>query len=323
VVIEAAANTYKESSSSSSETANIGMNSGGTINLGYGQSSSKSNSLDIWYTKSQTMTGEGKINIQSGKDTTVRGANIQGADVELDVSGNLTVESLQDEHHASNSSKGFNVGISVSGVSSLYVPQLGSPMSKDGVGPSFGYNSGKGSSDSAWVNNQTSIVGTNSVDITADKTNMKGAAIANEELVAEEKEIYVAKALDGSLAGILGGEKQTVTEYHWEEKGNVKIKTNEFSSEDIHNYNNSYETGFGIQTNLQINLSGESGPLNNAVDSILYLGGSTTITSKNTGHEMEQETRATVGEGTIIIDGEKQNGDGELIASLNRDITKS
>jgi filamentous hemagglutinin len=81
---------------------------GGTLNIGYGQSSSKSNSLDIWYTNSQTTTGDGTINIQSGKDTTVRGANIEGADVALDVGGNLTVESLQDEHHASNSSKGFS-----------------------------------------------------------------------------------------------------------------------------------------------------------------------------------------------------------------------
>jgi hypothetical protein len=55
-------------------------------------------------------------------------------------------------------------------------------------------------------------------------------------------------------------------------------------------------------------------------DSILHPGGSTTITNKNVGHEMEQETRATIGEGEISIGGEIQGEASPLLASLNRDV---
>jgi hypothetical protein len=83
-----------------------------------------------------------------------------------------------------------------------------------------------------------------------------------------------------------------------------------------------YESSFGLQTNLPINLSGGGGALNSAVDSILHPSGSTTITQVNKGSEKEQETRATVGEGEIIIGGKEvseENGNTELLASLNRD----
>ena len=289
VDIIAAANMYKERSSSSHEDANIGVNSGGTLNIGYGQSKSGSNSSDLWWSNSQALTGDGTISITSGGDTTVKGANIQGSDVVWDIGGALTAESLQDEHHSSNSSKGFNVGLSVSGISALHVPALGSPMSKPGVGPSAGYNRGKGSSDAAWVNNQTTIIGTNSVDITADTTHVKGAVIAN--------------ITEGGTDG-----------------GNLAINTNSFTYEDIHDYSNSYESGWGIQTNLPIDLSGEGGALGIAKDSILHPKGSTKITNKRKGQEKEQETRATIGEGTITIDGEEQGEDSVLLASLNRDI---
>jgi hypothetical protein len=70
-------------------------------------------------------------------------------------------------YYSYNSSEGINVGIS------------GLPMSKARVGPSFGYSQGSGNSDSAWVNNQTTIIGTNSVNISADTAHIKGAVIAN------------------------------------------------------------------------------------------------------------------------------------------------
>ncbi|WP_041691237.1 hypothetical protein [Elusimicrobium minutum] len=48
-----------------------------------------------------------------------------------------------------------------------------------GVSGNFGLNNSSGYTDMAWVNNQTSIIGTNSVNIEADKTHIAGAVIAN------------------------------------------------------------------------------------------------------------------------------------------------
>jgi hypothetical protein len=313
VTIEAAANTYKERTSSSSENVNIGANTGGTLSIGYGQSSSKSNSSDIWYTNSQTMTGEGAINIKSGNDTIVRGANVQGTDVNINTSGNLTVESLQDEHHSSNSSKGLNVGLGFTGASSGTTQAAnGETLNRNttaAYGISVGYNRSSGESDSAWVNNQTSIVGTNSVGVNADTTHIKGAVIAN----------ITGDGKDG---------------------GNLEINANKLTYEDIHDYDNSYETGFGIQTNftiggkttyedsegnaVTINKKGEvnlAGDTKNPLDSVLHPDGSTTVTVVNKGHEIEQETRATVGEGEIVIDG--QEASPEQLEGLNRDIEKA
>jgi hypothetical protein len=298
----------------------------------YPNRNSEANNLDIWYTNSQTATGAGNVNINSGKDTTVRGANIQGSDVNIDTTGALTVESLQDEHHGSSSSKGFNVGLSFSGAqqSTGRTNDSGQSYTTNttaAYGVSLGYNRSNAESDAAWVNNQTSIIGTNSVTVNADAIHNKGAVIAN---ITEE-------GTDG---------------------GNVLIAANKITYEDIHDYNNSYETGFGIQTNLSIggksttidDASGKqvfiddfgnyaandkgqvytrepkvnpAGFIDNAVDSVLHPSGSTTITVKNTGHEIEQETRATIGEGTIRIEGEIQGVDSPLLANLNRDLDKS
>ncbi len=310
VTIEAAANTYKERTSSSNENINMGVNSGGSLSIGYGQSNSKGSASDLWWSNSQTVTGDGAIKISSGADTTVKGANIQGADVSLDVGGKLLVASLQDEHHSNNSSNGFNGGISFSGGGSGQI--AGSDLTKtttNAYGISGGYNQSRGESDSAWVNNQTTIVGTNSVDITADTTHIKGAVIAN----------IMQEGIDG---------------------GNLTLKTNKLTYEDIHDYSNSYESGFGLQTNFTIggnstytdgagnvvpvgnkNGTNAAGNIKDPADSTLHPDGSTTISVVSKGSEKEQETRATVGDGAIIIAGEDATS--EELEGLNRDVDKA
>ncbi|MBL0320040.1 MAG: hemagglutinin repeat-containing protein, partial [Alphaproteobacteria bacterium] len=86
----------------------------------------------------------------------------------MDVDGDLTVESVQNTQETSKSehSGGMSVGISY-GV--------------NGLSPTFGANaySGSGDGHKKWTDNVTSIIGTNSVDIdVTGKTTLTGAIIA-------------------------------------------------------------------------------------------------------------------------------------------------
>ncbi|MGB2579381.1 hypothetical protein AAIR98_001300 [Elusimicrobium simillimum] len=178
ITIEASADTYNERGSHESYTAGVGMNTGGGISLNYGQQKGNNTSTSVTYNNSTTLAG-GTLELTSGGDTTLSGANAHGADVVVNTGGTLTVESLQDEHHSNNSSTGFNAGISFTGASEKQVPtsktgETVTQHTKAGQTISGGYNQSSGYQDSAWVNNQTGITGSQSVEVTADAINIVG-----------------------------------------------------------------------------------------------------------------------------------------------------
>ncbi|WP_338995940.1 hemagglutinin repeat-containing protein [Fusobacterium animalis] len=114
------------------------------------------------------------INIK-GKDLTIKGANIIGNDVNINVA-NLHLESLQDKLKSTH--KGFNTS---GGSSSL------------GIGKEYSAGLGMeyGNRDKAWVNEQSSIIGKNSANINVKgKTNLIGSVIdgANTILRTEKLE---------------------------------------------------------------------------------------------------------------------------------------
>ena len=93
------------------------------------------------------------INIK-GQDLTVKGANIEGNDVNINVA-NLHLESLQDKEKSRHN--GLNVSAGNSSV---------------GAGVEYGRK------DKSWVNEQSSIIGKNSANITVEgKTNLIGSVI--------------------------------------------------------------------------------------------------------------------------------------------------
>jgi len=123
-------------------------------------------------TNAQVGAGE-TLTVKSGQDTTIAGANLGGKDVKMDVGRDLTVASLQDT--ASSSSSNYSVGATVT-----VGPAPGFAGSQTGNSGSLG--GGSGSSSSAWVSGQTSIIGSNSVDIRTEKnTHVEGAVIAAEK----------------------------------------------------------------------------------------------------------------------------------------------
>lgn len=278
VNITGAMNLRKDSNSKENKNLKMGVNSGGSANIGYNQSKSKNKTNDTWWTNSQIATGDGAVTITSGDDTTVSGANIKGKDVTLNVGGDLVVESLQDTHSSNGRSSGFGSGLKIA-------------REKDGTGkltPDISFNIGGSEKNSSWTNEQTTIIGTDSITVNADTTHIKGAVIAN---ITED-------GADG---------------------GNLTLNTNKLTYEDLHDYDYSGSYGFGLKSNLPISLDeNETASLDKILTSINDSNGKTTIDGKYASSEKEQETRATVGEGQITTGSSDAN-----LPGLNRDINKS
>ncbi|MBL0317953.1 MAG: hemagglutinin repeat-containing protein [Alphaproteobacteria bacterium] len=138
-----------------------------SLSLGISSSSSKYETSGSNFTQTNITAGHDFIS-HSGKDTTVKGANILAQNVNMDVDGDLNVESVQNTQETSKSehSGGMSVGISY-GV--------------NGMSGTFGANAYSGSGDGhrKWTDNVTSIIGTKSVDIdVTGKTTITGAIIA-------------------------------------------------------------------------------------------------------------------------------------------------
>ena len=139
------------------------------------------------YTYNNTTIDAGNklhINIENGA---IKGANISGNDVYVNVKGNLEIASLQDYEKTSQRSVGGTVG-NVTGNARSYSGQVGVT------------NGTKN-----WVGEQTSIIGRNSIRVdVGNKLTLTGAKISNEEngidkgnLLVRAKEIE-ARDIEGN-----------------------------------------------------------------------------------------------------------------------------
>ena len=135
----------------------------------------------------------------------------------------------------------------------------------------FGVNSGLSNHDSSWVNDMTELTAKNvNIDV-AGKTSLTGAMI------------------DGSES--------------------LHLATNELEFKDLHDFERSNETGYGVSTSVGITT--------NKGETNLHPNGKTSLTLKDTGNDKEQITRATIGEGVIEVAG------GSDLTDLNRDTSKA
>ena len=161
--ITAARNTNKTSSSTKQAHINGSYSTDGSWGVNGDASFMESSSESVWYTNSHLSANN--ITIKSSKDTTVRGGVVTANNtLDLNVGGNLLVESLQDKSTSGSHSLGLSAGYS---------------SGKDGSGINVGGNFSVSSSTKKWVTEQTSLTG-NSVNIYAEnKTTLKGAVIAS------------------------------------------------------------------------------------------------------------------------------------------------
>ncbi|ALA16933.1 filamentous hemagglutinin [Chelatococcus caeni] len=200
------------------------------------------------------------LTIVAGRDATLAGANATGRDVFLNIGGDLTVASRQDTGHGA--SRSSNIG------GSVFVGVGTSPVSG-----SISVGAGRGSSDHAWVNDQTSIIALDTLHARVEgHTQIDGAVIAS---------------LTGDLVldtGTLG-----------------------FSDLHDHDKGSSWSAQAGISFAIDRDGKGqkEQGTSPAGGDKPGYTatgvptGGS--LSGHVAEHDREQETRATVGAGEIII----------------------
>ncbi len=134
------------------------------VNAGYSSSKGEVKENGTTHTNS-TVTASDKLTIESGKDTTIVGGKASGDSVEMNVGGNLNIESQQDsqKYDEKYTSGGLNVNINYA----------------TGAGISGGASSGTTKSDYNSVTDQSGIyAGEGGFNITVDKnTDLKGGVI--------------------------------------------------------------------------------------------------------------------------------------------------
>lgn len=280
VLITAGINQYKQETSSSTKSVSASGGSNGSASVSASTSSSKSSSTSLQNVNSTINVGHLESEAES---FTLRGAEVVTQTADLNV-GSLTVQSLQDTSSSSNSSKGFNVGVSNS-------------TSKNGSSQSVsvGVNKSSGSSEAQEVGNQTQLLITNGANsqITARDTTLIGGLIAN-----------ATQNKDGTLT----------------DHGKLNLTTETLTVSDLKDKSESEQSGWGFQTSTGRSTSANADGLSTTTR---YGGsGSTTVSMSNEGHKTEGETQATLGLGNIKVGGADLSGQ-EQYASLNRDVNEA
>ncbi len=124
VQLLAAVNTSTQTSDQKSSSGSVGVTLGKGkfgVTVSASQGSGDGNGQDVYYTNTQVQGGK-VVNIQSGGDTTLKGAVVKAETVNAVVAGNLNIESLQDSSRYKESSQnssgsatiGYGAGGSVS-----------------------------------------------------------------------------------------------------------------------------------------------------------------------------------------------------------------
>jgi filamentous hemagglutinin len=167
----------KNKSSSASVGVSVGTTSGFAVTASASQGKGKANGTDVAWTETQIQSGNGTgdtVTLQSGTDTTLKGAQVTGNQVVANVGtsgqGNLNIESLQDT--STYKSKQSSAGISVS-----------VPIGAGSYGGSISASNSKTKSDYASVNEQSGIMaGDGGFQVSVNgNTDLKGAVIASTE----------------------------------------------------------------------------------------------------------------------------------------------
>ncbi|XBS69609.1 hemagglutinin repeat-containing protein [Acerihabitans sp. KWT182] len=118
LLLSAAANTEKIEGSKKSSGGNIGVSVGVGQNTGFSvfanaNSSRGSENGDSTLWHNATVDSGGKITLHSGRDTTLKGAQVNGEQITADVGRNLSLQSLQDIEHYESQQTSVSGGVSV------------------------------------------------------------------------------------------------------------------------------------------------------------------------------------------------------------------
>lgn len=220
VILVAAANTSevhsvnKSSSASVGVTVGIGQQSGISFQLGVQNGKGKANGEETTYDNT-LITATDKLTIKSGNDTTLQGAQLAAQQVKMDVGGDLTIQTLQDQSKYESEQKSSGFGIS------LCIPPFCVGASSVSVNASnqsikHNYQSAQGQSGisvgdggfNITVANATDLVGA-AITSTADKAknnlttgSLSSSDLSNVQDTATKSSSFSATASLGSTATV-------------------------------------------------------------------------------------------------------------------------
>lgn len=165
----------KNKSSSASLGISVGTTSGFAVTASASQGKGKTTGNGTSWTETIVQSGNqngDKVTLESGTDTTIKGAQVIGNQVVANVgtsgSGNLNIESLQDTDQYKDKQKSAGISVSI-------------PIGAGSYGGSISASSSKTKSNYASVNEQSGIMagdGGFQVNVNGN-TNLKGAVIAS------------------------------------------------------------------------------------------------------------------------------------------------
>ncbi|WP_147820172.1 hemagglutinin repeat-containing protein [Salidesulfovibrio onnuriiensis] len=305
VNINSAKNTYESSSSTTNVDARGGI--GGSIGAG-GMSAGVTVSASLGGSENDSeaetndngeVTAGEILTVESGKDTTIEGANLSGKEVAMNVGENLVVRSVQD----TASAKGNNYSVG------------GSATVGMGVNVSANVGYGENKSESKWVDQQTSIIGKEKVDIyTGKNTHVEGAIIAaeNDNLVLNTETLTYKDIHDSDTSESFNAAVSGSVGFGGTDKGDGKEQEpgeGQGTGDDQPGDNQQGETG--------TDQSGEKKDSEQTKKDDSTIPG--TASGDYSSKDKEQINRATIGKGTIIIRSDPDAG----LEGLNRDLAKA
>src|SRR5690554_4625668 len=249
------AGVEENTSHSSSQTKTAGVtastSAGGSVGANASQSKNEADSYSKTHVNSQISAG----NINSDSQSfTLAGANVE---IQNDINLNtqqLTVESVQDTHQSSSKGSSQSVGVTAGGGS---------------INPSsIGAGQNSSSEDSQWVNNQSTLLGGGKVNITADKTTVTGAVVAN-----------ASRDENGNL----------------QDHGNMNLVTDELIINDLQDHNHTDSKGIDLSAGLSKSGTSSVGLQKDGhnTEQITYatLGGGTVTKKSGEQHDLTNTNR--------------------------------
>ncbi|MBK3824409.1 hemagglutinin repeat-containing protein, partial [Paraburkholderia aspalathi] len=299
--LHAAQNTDSQQSTNTGSSASIGVtfgvgkSNGISFQAGVSGTKGNGNGSDTTWTNTHVNAGN-TLTLQSGGDTTLKGAVADGQQVVANVGGNLNIESLQDVSHFD--SKQTSGGVSVS----VCVP----PICYGASSASANFSQDKLKSDYASVTEQSGIkAGDGGFQVNVKgNTDLKGGVIASNDKAVQDgvnslttatlthSDIQNRAEYSGQQVGISGGYGGTIGK---DQQGNAN-NVNPVKGTELPSYN-----GFSATPPVAMNASGDAGSTTRSAIS----GGAVTITDDAKQQQLTGQTAA------------------EAVAGISRDTTST
>ncbi len=247
-----------------------GASGGASVNASFDRS--KNSDRSTTYNNSNLLAD--KIDINTSGDTTLRGATVRAeSELNADIQGNLTVESVQNRSSSRNSSAGVSGGVSL-GAQATDGDRLQGTENVGGMsGANGGFNVGNGmSSNRETVLTSLTSGGTANINV-GKHTQVTGAVVATTDTAGNDL-------------------------------NQLNLTTNTIGFADLRDTSISSQTSGGLSTNVGISPS-RPGQANTAQNNTRgeLLPGTSNLTYNNSQQNSASKSLATLGHGNITVGG--------------------